>query len=592
MSVALKGILSWSLCLVLLLTFAVFPVFAEESEQASFGGVSVTITGRDDGTDLLAAYARQQLESLRGTSSSDTKLYTKRRTPLEGMNAAVYAALKTRIVRVAAGELSSTRFSVTWAELGLEQTSWTAEELGVASCLTDDAKRAVFSKISFDLGKVIDALLADCPYELYWYDKTQSTGYDSISFSRTADEFRLTSPGYRISFPVASEYSAGDFEADTSPGIQITAALNNIRATIDRFAGSSDYNKLLGYRDTICELTDYNYAAAAGTVAYGNPWQLIWVFDGDPTTKVVCEGYAKAFQYLCDLTAFTDSRITAYSVTGRMDGAAHMWNIVAMDTGRNYLVDVTGCDSGQSGSLFLAGNTGGSVSAGYRIAVSYGTPLYEYDSDTLGIFSETELTLSQRDYRTDSGSSTDPTPDPPQDLFSDVTDPNTYYYDAVYWAKDNGITTGTSPTTFSPDAKCTRAQFVTFLWRAAGSPVPAGAGNPFRDVKTSDYFYSAVLWAYGRGITTGTSSTAFSPYKPCTRAQCVTFLWRAAGKPRPEGTAAFRDVTQNDSFYDAVQWAYGRGITTGTTAATFSPGADCSRSQSVTMLYRYYNGIG
>ena len=121
----------------------------------------------------------------------------------------------------------------------------------------------------------------------------------------------------------------------------------------------------------------------------------------------------------------------------------------------------------------------------------------------------------------------------PVTQFSDVTDTASYYYDPVYWAAANGITTGTSDTTFSPNASCTRGQIVTFLWRAEGSPKPTSTANPFKDIKKSDYFYDAVLWAVEKGITTGTSATTFAPNATCSRGQCVTFLWRAKGSPAP-----------------------------------------------------------
>ena len=171
--------------------------------------------------------------------------------------------------------------------------------------------------------------------------------------------------------------------------------------------------------------------------------------------------------------------------------------------------------------------------------------------------------------------------------FTDVTDPGSYYYDAVYWAAENEITTGTSPTTFSPGDPCTRAQIVAFLWRAMGKPTPTTASNPFRDVKSSDWFYEPVMWAVENGITQGTSKTTFSPGDPCTRAQIVTFLWRAKGSPEPESTAnPFKDVKTSDWFYKPVMWAVQNGITTGTSKTAFSPGKTCIRAQGVTFLYR------
>lgn len=161
-----------------------------------------------------------------------------------------------------------------------------------------------------------------------------------------------------------------------------------------------------------------------------------------------------------------------------------------------------------------------------------------------------------------------------------------YYYDAVYWAVDEGITNGTTATTFSPNNACTRAQMVTFLWRAAGEPEPETAVNPFTDVAASAYYYDAVLWAVEQGITNGTTATTFSPDATVTRAQTVTFLWRSAGSPAATGSS-FTDVASDAYYAGAVVWAVSEGITNGTTATTFSPSSSCTRAQIVTFLYRY-----
>ena len=169
--------------------------------------------------------------------------------------------------------------------------------------------------------------------------------------------------------------------------------------------------------------------------------------------------------------------------------------------------------------------------------------------------------------------------------FTDVKKSD-YYYDAVIWAVENGITAGTSATKFSPNATCTRGQVVTFLWRAAGQPEPNTKVNPFSDVKSSDYFYKAVLWAVENGITAGTGNGKFSPNAPCTRAQVATFLWRAEGEPDASGTNPFSDVKSSEYYYKAVLWAVENGITAGTSATKFSPNAACTRGQIVTFLYR------
>ena len=174
---------------------------------------------------------------------------------------------------------------------------------------------------------------------------------------------------------------------------------------------------------------------------------------------------------------------------------------------------------------------------------------------------------------------------PSQKGFNDVK-PGDYFYDAVNWAVEKGITTGTSATTFSPNASCTRAQIVTFLWRASGSPEPKTASNPFTDVAANAYYCKAVLWAVENGITTGTSATTFSPGAPCTRAQGVTFLWRANGRKAASAAASFTDVASDAYYAPAVAWAAEQNVTGGVGNGLFSPDTTCTRAQIVSMLYR------
>ena len=170
--------------------------------------------------------------------------------------------------------------------------------------------------------------------------------------------------------------------------------------------------------------------------------------------------------------------------------------------------------------------------------------------------------------------------------FTDVP-ANAYYTDAISWAVLNGVTKGTSETTFSPNASCTRAQAVTFLWRAAGSPSPRSSTMPFTDVAADAYYCDAVLWAVEQDITKGTSDTAFSPNATCTRAQIVTFLWRSQTSPAAGAVNPFTDVAGNAYYAEAVKWAVMEGVTSGTTATTFSPNDHCTRAQIVTFLWRW-----
>ena len=175
---------------------------------------------------------------------------------------------------------------------------------------------------------------------------------------------------------------------------------------------------------------------------------------------------------------------------------------------------------------------------------------------------------------------------PQTGVFVDVAT-GSYYEDAVDWAVENGITKGTDDTHFSPDGICTRAQAVTFLWRAAGSPEPETRAMPFTDVPVGSYYYDAVLWAVENGITKGTSDTTFTPNMTCTRAQIVAFLWRSEKSPAAGTANPFADVKSTAYYADAVLWAVKENITKGTTNTTFSPDADCTRAQIVTFLYRF-----
>jgi len=177
---------------------------------------------------------------------------------------------------------------------------------------------------------------------------------------------------------------------------------------------------------------------------------------------------------------------------------------------------------------------------------------------------------------------------PKESPFTDVKEKD-FFFDPVLWAVENGVTSGLSATEFGPAAGCTRAQVVTFLWRAAGKPAPESDVNPFKDVAEGQYYYDAVLWAVENGITTGLSADTFGPNANCNRGQIVTFLWRAMGKPAPASSNnPFGDVSEKQYYYDAVLWAVEKGITTGLSSDSFGPNSTCTRGQIVTFLYRAY----
>ena len=184
----------------------------------------------------------------------------------------------------------------------------------------------------------------------------------------------------------------------------------------------------------------------------------------------------------------------------------------------------------------------------------------------------------------------DPDRKPPESgifRFDDVTDDRQFFYHPVYWAVDREITNGASPTTFNPGAGCTRAQVVTFLWRAAGKPEPNRTTNPFQDIPDDQYYTKAVLWAVEKEITNGTGVGLFSPDATCTRGQIVTFLWRYFEKPEIKGECIpFADVMEGQYYTEAILWAVKNEITNGSSADRFSPNSTCTRSQIVTFLYR------
>ena len=336
----------------------------------------------------------------------------------------VYSKLVPLIQEVARGARESTMFTL--EDLGIP-TVWTKEDLGVErllyidengnTAIDPDASAAMNAALAIQLKPLNHVLLASHPYHLYWYDKTAGISKAAFRFSYTSKtvtikppkEFPDDYPLYFILMPVAREYSAQDttgaYTINTALAQAAALSAETAAGVVDDCAGLGDYDRLVAYRDYICDNVSYNWddyrAHQNGTRAYGNPWQLIWVFDGDTDTNVVCEGYAKAFQYLCDLTVFNqpvECRLISGSTTG-----GHMWNVVGMPDGRNYLVDVTNYDSTRGACYFLGGYSSGSVGSSYtyRYTDKYGSShslTYTYDGDMFTIFTEDELTISSTPY--------------------------------------------------------------------------------------------------------------------------------------------------------------------------------------------------
>lgn len=351
---------------------------------------------------------------------------------LEGCNQELYNVMKGNVTKVANGEASTAKFTISSSQLGIPaDKEWTFTDLGLTSlsaeeCRTDEGKNKIVNAIvekglAIDSDKVMNSLLADCPYELYWFLKTQTNSFSySVSYSYTAPAGEVpgkvdeVSVNITWSLPVSTDFRpsspADIYSVDTAKTGAAKRAAENINSFISSVSGLSDIDKLRAYKDKICELTTYNHGAADSGSGDGNisPWQLIYVFDGDPSTNVVCEGYSKAFAYLCEKSSFTGG-VQVYTVSGKMDDGAHMWNIVHIGD-KNYLVDVTNCDEkafGYPDKLFMRGSSD-LLTNGYVIE----STKYIYDSDTLGVYSTDELTISATDYGADDPVDPDPSVKP------------------------------------------------------------------------------------------------------------------------------------------------------------------------------------
>ncbi len=341
---------------------------------------------------------------------------------LSGIEKAIYNELKAKIKAVADGEESSTKFEIPVERLGIKSV-WTKEELGITgellegNKLTDETRTALIEQIfSQDNSKIFHLLLVNYPYDFYWFDKTVGTGYTLLPSRMTIskDGSSLTFTGGLVyEYTVAIDYRDGDdaFKVSQVKVQSAEKALRNAQEVIKKNAGKSDYEKLLSYRDEICSLASYDVDAAGGNYnsGYGDPWQIIYVFDHNPETKVVCEGYAKAFQYLYDESQFSGN-VCVYTVTGWLDSGAgkvpHMWNIVSVDQ-KNYLVDITSWDGGliSDSEAFLLGSETGSVKDGYTFRIHGRDIVYTYDKETLSLYGGSILALYPKNYGWEENSS-------------------------------------------------------------------------------------------------------------------------------------------------------------------------------------------
>ena len=361
-----KKILAALMAAVML--FTVLPLGTLDTAWAEERASATANSGSISSGELLDGYlyrlAGMDIRSYEtGFSSSSMAASYSAKANLNRVEQNVYNTLKAEIEKIASGQRKDTNIKTT----------------GVLG-----------SQASAD--KVWHALMADLPYELYWHDKVIGINY-AYTLTAGGTPFKDVT----FSFAVAQEFRGADVTTTNIPNVP--AAVQTARSVVAANASKSDHDKLQAYRQYICDQVSYNYAAARGeyTASYGSPWQLLWVFDGDTSTNVVCEGYAKSFKYLCDLTEESSGwtgDVETISVTGTMGTENHMWNIVRIGGG-NYLVDVTNCDTGMKGypqKLFLRGAVGDGIS--YTVE----NTVYTYDDVTRTGFAAADLKLSGTDY--------------------------------------------------------------------------------------------------------------------------------------------------------------------------------------------------
>ena len=425
---ALKRITALVLALIMTLSLCPVSAWAEVLESAPVYEFSGSYVAEDDGVsneEAFAAYFQRELDASLGY---ETPSFYSTSALKEGtLEKEVYDLVKAELTKIAEGTATS-------ADIRVYPTKgWSTEDLGVPELssgngLSAEADAAITAKLNL----VYNCLLADCPMELYWHDKTLSASFGMSGISISEENSLQTMKPNMVSytFIVATDYrdnaDVNHVTTDASITGATSAAINNAEAIVSANAAKSDFEKLKAYKDAICALVSYNDEAAASTSTTDgiNPWQMIWVFDEDSATEVVCEGYAKAFQYLCDLSTFSGD-VECHTVSGTMSGGTgagrHMWNVVTMDDGENYLVDVTNCDTGTigaDGELFMASTTNSANSnQTHTFTIGGEDIVFTYDGAMSDLFCDGYLAISETAYV-----------EPVQG------------YVPLYWSDDNGAT--------------------------------------------------------------------------------------------------------------------------------------------------------
>ena len=407
-------LLSLLISLALLLTILPSTVRAEGSQeepQPVVGECEVFVTNHtvpeDDGyteAELLEGY----FFSVSGLYEDNSSPFLAPRPALPGELSSVYNEVKPMVKLVADGTRASTIFEIpgTWTKT---KSEWgiTGEVIS-ADALTAEASAAIDA--AFNLDALMQRMLSEMPYELYWFDKTEGIG---MSYRISLSGEILTVKNLKLSMYISQAYAKineggatyDPLTADTAKTSAAKRAAENATQVVAANTAKSDHEKLKAYLDYIKDAVSYNNEAANNNATpYGDPWQLIYVFDNNPSTNVVCEGYAKAFKHLCDLSSFSESDLLCSLVTGTMtvgtSAGPHMWNIVTFGS-RNYLVDVTNCDADTVGApdkLFLCGAAENEPSKKYTATAGSQSIVYEYDTDTLSDYASSDLKLEEMPY--------------------------------------------------------------------------------------------------------------------------------------------------------------------------------------------------
>ena len=407
-------LLSLLISLALLLTILPSTVRAEGSQEEPepvVGECEVFVTNHtvpeDDGyteAELLEGY----FFSVSGLYEDNSSPFLAPRPALPGELSSVYNEVKPMVKQVADGTRASTIFEIpgTWTK---PKSEWGITGAVIsAGTLTAEASAAI--EAAFNLDALMQRMLSEMPYELYWFDKTEGIG---MSYGVSLSGEILTVKNLKLSMYISQAYAKinedgatyDPLTADTAKTSTAKRAAENATQVVAANTAKSDHEKLKAYLDYIKDAVSYNNEAANNNATpYGDPWQIIYVFDNDPSTNVVCEGYAKAFKHLCDLSSFSESDLYCSLVTGTMtvgtSAGPHMWNIVTVG-GRNYLVDVTNCDDDTVGvpdKLFLCGATENEPSTKYTVTAGSQSIVYEYDANTLSDYASSDLKLEKMPY--------------------------------------------------------------------------------------------------------------------------------------------------------------------------------------------------